>query len=116
MRHKISLCGKEISSLSREEMSSLGREKIPSLCREEISPDRRGKAPVGAILAQPAESRPAPGLPGFSGIPTGAEMRRSEIVAFGGCGERVSQIQAGQVIARPARISAGREDSGPAQI
>ena len=73
-------------------------------------------ARVGTIWAQLAESRPARRLPCFSGIPTRANYRGSEIDAFGGVEERVGQILAGQGIARPLIISAGREYSSPAPI
>ena len=75
-----------------------------------------GLARVGTIWAQLAESRPAQRLHCFSGIPTRANYRRSEIDAFGGIKERVGQILAGQGLARPLIISEGQEYSSSAQI
>ena len=85
-------------------------------CASQRIPDLREFVRVGNIWAQLAESRPARRLPCFSGIPTRANYRGSEIDAFGGVEERVGQILAGQGIARPLIISTGREYSSPAQI
>ena len=71
---------------------------------------------VGTIWAQLAESRPAEGSRDLADSRPARICAGQNSMLLERVVERVSQILAGQGIARPLIISAGREYSGPAQI